>query len=343
MSRRVLALAVLLVLPASPALAWNSVGHMAVAKLAFDRLDDGTKVRIGKLLRQHPHDELFLAINRPEGVDAVEWAFLRAATWPDWVRPRRPTDPRGEAVTKYNRPQDHYIDKPFVLPADAGLFAGRDLNPGPDQPTVLKALARCMKELKSPETPNADRAVALCWLEHLVGDIHQPLHCTSLYSSQFQGEGGDQGGNLFGLRVGGRPIKLHLYWDLLPGDDPNYLVDNPANAAVVYAHARDLAELLRGPEYRRDVFQERLAKHPDFPAWADEGFELAKTVVYQNGRLRGVALRHGTNAPPDAPEAPEGYEKIALDLARKQMALAAYRLEDKVKEALMMPVNGPRP
>jgi hypothetical protein len=334
---RALALTFLLVLPCSPALAWNSVGHMAVAKLAYDRLDDGQKVRVGKILRQHPHYELFLAKNRPDGVDAGEWAFLRASTWPDWVRGHHTTDPPGEDVTKYNRPEEHYIDKPFVLPDDQALFAGRDLNPGPDRPTVLKALARRMQELKSPDTSDRDKAIALCWLEHLVGDMHQPLHCTSLFSRQFQGEGGDQGGNLFGLRVNGRPIKLHLYWDLLPGDDPNYLVDSPENAAVVYRNAKTLAELLHGPEYARDRYEERLTKHADFPSWADEGLELAKAVVYQGGRLKGVTLGRGAGVPSDAPEAPAGYAKTALDLARKQMALAGYRLEDKVKGALAKP------
>jgi hypothetical protein len=331
-----LTLAALLVLPCSRALAWNSVGHMAVAKLAYDRLDDGQKLRVTKLLRQHPHYDEFLAKNRPEGVDAGEWAFLRASTWPDWVRPRR-NDPRGDAVTKYNRPEDHYVDKPFVLPADEALFAGRDLRPGPSRRTILKGLAERLNELKAPDTPDRDKAVALCWLLHLVGDIHQPLHCVSLFSAQFQGEGGDQGGNLFGLRVGGHPTKLHLFWDLLPGDDPNYLVDSPPNAAGVYRNARALVELLRAPEYQREKYPEQLTKHTDFPSWAEEGFELAKTVVYQDGRLKGVKLAFGGTGAPDAPEAPEGYQQTATDLARKQIALAGYRLEDKVKEALANP------
>jgi hypothetical protein len=332
-----LALAALLLLPCTPALAWNSVGHMAVAKLAYDRLDDGQKLQVTKWLRQHPHYDLFLAKNRPEGVDEGEWAFLRASTWPDWVRPRRPPDPRGEAVTKYNLPEEHYVDRPFVLPADAALFAGRDLNPPPNRHTILKALARRMAELKAADTPDADKAVALCWLLHLTGDIHQPLHCVSLFSAQFQGAGGDQGGNLFGVRVGGHPTKLHLFWDLLPGDDPNYLVDSPPNAAAVYRNARNLVELLHAPEYGREKYEIELTKHTDFPSWADEGFELAKTVVYQDGRLKGAKLSFGGSVPPDAPEAPEAYQQAATDLARKRMALAAYRLEDKVKEALAKP------
>lgn len=118
----------LLVLPlalclktAPPARGWNDVGHMAVARVAYREMDDGLKVRVDKLLRAHPHYEEYLANNAPAGVSAPEWAFVRAATWPDWVRPRK-DDPRGERVTKYHRPTDHYANLPIVAAAEADLF-----------------------------------------------------------------------------------------------------------------------------------------------------------------------------------------------------------------------------
>ena len=68
----------------------------------------------------------------------------------------------------------------------------------------------------------------------------------------------DLGGNLFALKVNGQVNKLHLFWDNLPGLDPNYLVDSPENAAVVYARAREAAERLHDPRYARTAFQEEL-------------------------------------------------------------------------------------
>ena len=96
MSRIALLAAAVLVL-ALPRIApaWNSIGHMAIAKLAYDQLDDGTKLRVYELLKKHPHYETFLAAGRPAGVEEPEWVFMRAAIWPDWVRSRGEKDTQG--------------------------------------------------------------------------------------------------------------------------------------------------------------------------------------------------------------------------------------------------------
>ncbi len=41
--------------------------------------------------------------------------------------------------------------------------------------------------------PAGERAVALAWFEHLVGDVHQPLHVTARMTA-FEQQG-DAGGN----------------------------------------------------------------------------------------------------------------------------------------------------
>jgi len=38
-----------------------------------------------------------------------------------------------------------------------------------------------------------EEAIYLAWLMRLVGDIHQPLHCTAVFSEQCPN--GDKGGN----------------------------------------------------------------------------------------------------------------------------------------------------
>ena len=49
-------------------------------------------------------------------------------------------------------------------------------------------------------------------LIHYVGDIHQPLHTSSRYTSQYPD--GDQGGNLFRLSTQSQEItNLHALWD----------------------------------------------------------------------------------------------------------------------------------
>jgi len=92
---RTIALPLLLVVTlSSPASAWHKEGHMAVARMAWYQLTDKQKTRLGEILKAHPHYELFLIADRPSGVSEVEWAFVRAATWPDWVR-----DPQAKDLT----------------------------------------------------------------------------------------------------------------------------------------------------------------------------------------------------------------------------------------------------
>jgi hypothetical protein len=62
---------VLLAVPA-PCHAWNGIGHMSVAKIAYDDLDKETRGRITKLLLQHPHYGKYLKANKPDGVELEE-------------------------------------------------------------------------------------------------------------------------------------------------------------------------------------------------------------------------------------------------------------------------------
>jgi hypothetical protein len=318
------------------ALGWNNVGHMTIAKLAYDQLTAGQKQAIADVLRKHPHYAVYLRANRPEGVGEDEWAFLRASVWPDWVRPSKRDDTRGEEVTRYNIGPDHYINKPFILPADRQLFADKDLRPDPRH-NVLAALERRFAELKSTSTPAEDRAVALCWLLHLVGDVQQPLHCTSLLSATFADKDergffpGDRGGNLFYVKVGGRPWRLHAFWDDLPGTTPGGFGDTTPNMAKVFELVRQNIGTLAGPDFRREGLSE-LEKAKSFSSWVDEGNELGKTAVYLNGELKGVRI--DAVAPADVPEAPADYERKSTALARRRMALGGYRLLDKLREAI---------
>jgi hypothetical protein len=126
--------------------------------------------------------------------------FMLAARWPDDVR----DDPR------YHRPVWHYVNIPFRPGrADQG-----EVPPGEN---VLTAFAQQRATLRDPDARDADRAVALCWVLHLVGDVHQPLHTTTLVTPQFAE--GDRGGNDFFVRPSprGEAINLHAFWDGLAG------------------------------------------------------------------------------------------------------------------------------
>ena len=62
--------------------------------------------------------------------------------------------------------------------------------------------------LSNASAPTPARAITLCWVLHLIGDIHQPLHTGSLYTASLF-ETGDRGGNA--IRID--DSNLHSRWD----------------------------------------------------------------------------------------------------------------------------------
>ena len=158
-----------LLILALPLEAWNATGHRIVAAIAYDRLTPQAKARVDELLKQHPD---FAGLSPRD-------AFLAAAVWPDTIKgdsrfyddiaanpkptPLLPGFPSMARHTNW-----HYVDLPF---SPDGTRLER-----PKKPNALTELRRILKE---PELTAYD----LPWLIHLTGDVHQPLHCTSRFTS----------------------------------------------------------------------------------------------------------------------------------------------------------------
>jgi hypothetical protein len=188
---------------------------------------------------------------------------------------------------------------------------------------LLTVLPDCISKLGRSDTSPDDRAINLCWTLHLVGDMHQPLHCISRYSTDVKQ--GDMGGNAVAVRVGGKPTNLHAYWDEVLGTSQAYLAIDQLATTICAAPVHD-------PHSMRE-----LKEHRTLDSWVQEGFEKAKAIVYLNGDLKGAnwkGLDTGQIAPDAVPPLPIGYEANARDLACRQAALAGYRLADILDNAL---------
>lgn len=61
--------------------------------------------------------------------------------------------------------------------------------------------------------PESERAIAQCWIVHLVADAHQPCHAGSLYVEDVFPEG-DRGGHEIKTK---QSKNLHALWDGLLG------------------------------------------------------------------------------------------------------------------------------
>ena len=69
---------------AAPASAWDNFGHMEVAQIAWDLLNDNARTRVAQLIRLN-HQYVAWTVNVvPEKRDQI--AFLRAATWADYIK-----------------------------------------------------------------------------------------------------------------------------------------------------------------------------------------------------------------------------------------------------------------
>lgn len=56
-----------------------------------------------------------------------------------------------------------------------------------------------------------EKSLLMRYLVHVLGDIHQPLHASSLFNDRFPK--GDQGGNLFKIKYSKDIEQLHKLFD----------------------------------------------------------------------------------------------------------------------------------
>lgn len=287
---------------AGSATAWNRAGHMVSGAIAYDILQKERPeiiLKVVALLKQHPDYESYWAgkLNGAPEELRDKYLFMLAARWADDVRDK-PAD----------HPLWHYINLPFK---PAGQPASVHTKPRSEE-NILRAYREQNAKL-SQEIPPADKAVALAWVFHLIGDAHQPLHTTTLFTTQWPD--GDRGGNLFFVRVreDSAVINLHQLWDgLVLGSQAPTSVRNRAT------------ELLGRPEFARGRLAELQEK--SFDRWVEcESFELAKDVAYQEGQLAGKPEADG------APTLPDEYTRKAKAVADRRTVVAGYRLADLLK------------
>lgn len=326
MKRNTLAVAFLFAAFAVPSVAraWNAHGHMTIALIAYRRLDPTVRSKVNEILRSHPAFAEFKAKRHTNFADEEAWIFMMAATWPDSIKDRRnpyhaefdPDDPDAPARIFHKGIHDikHFVDTPFVQAGVVGT------PPGPR--TILTFLPQNLKILKVSGDARA-RAVALSWIIHLMGDIHQPLHCASRFDADFPD--GDQGGNLSVIQPADsiRPMKLHAFWDAALGSSSSASTINHDAKAIMEDDSLQAGSLTE------------LAAHKLPKEWADESFKLAVEIAYEDGTIPGLP-QHQLDEDPNAPIpvlSPKSRTR-AMDIADRQAALASFRLAEAIKSAM---------
>src|SRR6476659_9058510 len=152
----------------SPALAWGKTGHRVVAAIADTQLSGLARAHINEILG---------------GAESLD----EAANWPDEMR-----SAPGAFWQKSATPW-HYVTLHGIIYDHA-----------PPEGDALEALSHFRSVLQDPNASLADKQLALRFVVHLVGDLHQPLHV---------GKCCDKGGNDVKVSWFGKPTNLHAVWD----------------------------------------------------------------------------------------------------------------------------------
>ena len=279
-----LLLALALLLPA-PARAWWEYGHQTVAGIALAQVTPRTRVAIRALLRQQA------ALQTPT---CPARTIEEASVWPDCIKT---LGDRFSYAYAWHF-QDVDICRPFDLKS---ACAGGNC--------VSAQIARAQRMVADRALPARDRLMALAFLVHFVGDLHQPLHAAE--------HDGDQGGNKLKLRYGVIPrTNLHAVWDGLLAD--RAISTAPAGATGILAQVT--------PEQRRAW------RAGTVEAWSRESWEAARAQVY------GSVLPNACAVPAAPPATMTAMDQATIGrlipVVREQVAKGGLRLARLLDEAL---------
>jgi hypothetical protein len=245
-------------LAVSAAYSWFDKGHRIVGLIAEAHLTEEARREIGKILFG--------------GMTLAE-----ASIWPDHEgRSIRDFDPL------------HYVN----IPGNASSYdQARDC---PERNCMVEALNWFAAVVADKNAPIMMRRLALRFVAHLVGDMHQPLHA---------GRSKDRGGVDIPVSYDGQTTNLHYFWD-------KNLVDlEPGNEEEI---AKQLNAKLTEEDRRK-------WQAGDPIQWTNESLSLVRS--------------HGYNTGPSG-ELSDDYVKKARPIVRTRLVQAGIRLAWLLNSAL---------
>jgi hypothetical protein len=265
--------------------AWGDDGHKAIALIAEPCLTAEAREAVTSMLSADPSN-----LTRHD--------IASESTWADKYRDQNNRQDYYQQ-TQYWHFTDIEIDHPNLTAACFGrppLPQGVLASNGPAQACAVDKIKQFQVELASPRIDAEERLVALKFILHLVGDVHQPLHSSDNH---------DRGGNDVKVIVDGfahtSRDNLHAFWD-------TQFVDALAMPPV------ELARQLRAMITPADATSWAVGT-PD--TWAMETFEVAKADVYGNPPLSNAQAQHL-----DAACANTAEMDVTIQLSRAAVRLA---------------------
>ena len=154
----------------SPASAWGALGHRITGAIADENLSGVARANVRILLGTE---------------DLAE-----AATWPDDQK-SNPADFWQKQASPWH----------YVTVREGDEYRTSD---APAEGDAITALTRFTATLRDPKASMEEKRLALRFIVHIIGDLHQPLHA---------GGGNDRGGNDLKVSWFGKSTNLHSVWD----------------------------------------------------------------------------------------------------------------------------------
>lgn len=249
--------------------AWGVIGHQVVANIAYQNLKPDVRERVDEIIS-----------HLTEQYPTIK-SFQQAAFWPDAIR-----DQRIETFTHW-----HYIDNSISTD-------GSPLKNLIDTDNASWAFHNVVIVAKNEKANPYERTRFLTFLEHIVGDLHQPLHTVTNITAK--NSNGDKGGNMTYVIYKNNRINLHKLWDegcgLFEGSSSNKHIDELAQEISAKYPAAFFGDRVN------DLNQED---------WINESIDNAKAYVYVTT---------------DGGPVTEAYLQNGRDVAMRSAALAGYRL-----------------
>lgn len=231
---RALLAAFLILLAPSNAFAWGQTGHRVTGAIAES------------LLNRHAAREVRAIL----GAETL----AEASTWPDEMR----SNP--DVFWQRTANPWHYV----TVPSGRGYS---DVGAPPEGDAVT-ALQQFSATLRDPNATREEKRLALRFIVHIIGDLHQPLHA---------GNGTDEGGNQVQVTFFRQSSNLHAVWD-------SGLIDR---RGLSYTEFTAFLTRRITPELRRQWWA------PDPLVWITESAVIRDTIYPEGAELSwDYAYRH---------------------------------------------------
>lgn len=206
----------------------------------------------------------------------------------------------------------HYINKPYNID---GLLNAT----GEEVYNILYGIEQALDVLRYPDLTQAplETSLMLRFLIHFVGDLHQPLHATQMFSNAFTS--GDLGGNLFPIEFSSDVNNLHKLWDWgmgIIGTDCQRPLSKDG-----WKEITDYAKIIMLEHSRKDL--EQYLEDTRLADWVQFSYDNAVENSYGDIELGGKPSKD--------------YKERGRKIVKRQLALAGYRLSDLLKEVWNTP------